>query len=230
MENEKKKLDLSGVKNFLKKAGCFFKKLYRMIVGFVAFIGIVAIVVVVLFSRAKIQNLETQLNVAREETSHVEITDIHIEHKLEQISELATYSYTYSNYKEVENTRTLWGMDIPGTKNKLEITYSGVIKAGFDEIPTPEVDETRKQIKFVLPEAKVLDNYIILDELQTTDKNNIFNPIGSAQVVSYFSEIQEDEQARAIEEGLLTKAEENAKTIIKNFFAEFEEYEVLFLG
>lgn len=182
-------------------------------------------------ANAKIKELEANLQAALQEKEKIEITNVHIEEKLSQISELATMSFEYTNQKRINNTREVFGVEIFGTTNTLDIIYSGVIKVGYDiQKVAYEVDVERKIIFLTLPDAEVLDNYIILDNLQCVEKNNIFNPIGTEDVTRYFAEIQEEELAIAIGNGIFTKAENQMKSIIENYFAAFPEYGVVFVS
>lgn len=177
----------------------------------------------------KIEEMEGRLGVLLKETEHVEIQRVQIEEKLELISELATSSFEYTNQKTISNTRQLLGFDIPGTTNVVELIYSGVIKVGYDvsEIKCVANEETL-QLIFTLPEAQVLDNYIILDTMQCNDKNNIFNPIGSDKIAQYFADIQAEELKAAEARGIYEDAEEQLKSIITNYFAVFSDYDVVF--
>ena len=65
-----------------------------------------------------------------------------------------------------------------------------------------EVDNERYLINVTIPEAKVLDNYIKLDDLQCVEKNSVFNPIGTAEVLEYFKGIEEEELQIAVEKGI----------------------------
>lgn len=221
-------LEVENEKKVEKRCTCIIKKIFRMVAP--ALIVSVVFVILLFLANAKIEELEAKLRAALQETEHIEITNVHIEEKLTQISELATMSFEYTNQKSVDNTRQILGVDIIGTTNNVDIIYSGVIKVGYDVYEISySVDEKRKLLKFTLPEAKVLDNYIVLDTMKCDDENNIFNPIGSEDIIGYFAEIQEEELAIAIDKGIFVEAEEQLKSIIRNYFAEFNEYEVLFV-
>ena len=197
----------------------------------VFFLAVIVILAVglLLLAQSRLDELELKLGAALQELEHVEISTVQIEEKLSLISELATSSFEYTNQKTISNTRQILGIDIPGTTNTVSITYEGIIKIGYDISQLRySVDETSLQICFELPEAQVLDNYIILDTLQCDDKNNIFNPIGSDTIALYFSDIQEEELARATEQGIFTEAENQLKSIITNYFAAFPDYTVVF--
>lgn len=162
-------------------------------------------------------------------TEKVEITNIHIEERLDAIGELSTYSFEYTNEKRIRDTREIFGTPIPGTTKEIDIIYSGVIKVGYEisEIYC-EVDNSNNKIYISIPEIKVLDNYIKLDDLQCKERNNILNPIGTNEITMYFQEIKAEELLIAEGQGIYEKAERQLKTIIEGLLAGFEDYEVVF--
>ena len=207
------------------------RRAYGKVLGYMIPFVLLLAAAVYLLSLAgdKIEEMEGQIGVLLKETEHVEIQRVQIEEKLDLISELATSSFEYTNQKTISNTRQLLGFDIPGTTNSVELIYSGIIKVGYDvsEIECL-ADEEDLQLIFTLPEARVLDNYIILDTMQCNDRNNIFNPIGSDKIAQYFADIQAEELKAAEARGIYDEAEEQLKSIITNYFAVFSDYEVVF--
>ena len=164
------------------------------------------------------------------QTEEEKVTDVYITKKLSEISEMSTYAYQYTNKKEISNTREIFGIKIPFTTNRVNITYKGIIKAGYnmDEIET-KVNNKSKNISVKLPKAQVFDNYILHDETKIEEENNIFNPVHVDSATKYFSEITAQELDKAKSLGLLTKAENKAKSIITNLFTEFPDYKVSFV-
>jgi len=202
-----------------EEAVLFYRKFKKLTLPLVIALGL--LVVLLLFAVVRIHDLEN---------AHPALTDDHIEETLTQIGELATTSFEYSNQKTVTDTRKIFGFDIPGTTKTVTIVYSGVIKVGYDVLTLPcAVDEAEKTLTFTLPQPTVLDNYIILDTLQCTDGNNILNPIGSEDIVGYFGEIEAEELARAEENGIYEQAEEQLKSILIHYFADFPDYTVSFV-
>ena len=160
----------------------------------------------------------------------IEITNVHIERKLEAIGEFATYSFEYRNEKRITDSREIFSKPIPGTKNQVDIIYSGIIKVGCNVSDISfEVDNTHYIIYVSIPEMEVLDNYIKLDDLQCKEKNNILNPIGSDEITMYFEEIQKEELALAEKDGIYSKAEEQLKKLIQELLAAFEDYVIVFV-
>ena len=162
-------------------------------------------------------------------SSRQEITAATVERRLDAIGELATYSMTYSGQTEVQNTRKVFGVDIPGTRNRVKIAYSGTIKVGYEVADIRvTVDPDAGAIRVSLPEAKVISNAIDEDSLQYEQRNNILNPIKGDMAAKYLDEVRAAELEQAEEMGLYEKAEENARRIIAENLAVFEGWEVAF--
>ena len=170
-----------------------------------------------------------QSNYTGEEYQVDKITVVQIEHVLEPISELSTYSDTYTGNTEGYDARQIGKINIPFTQNHVDITYTGVIKVGYDvsEIKI-DLDERNLVIHITLPEPKVNDNYIILDSLIFNNENNFLNPIQMEDLNIYFDGIQELELEKSKKEGIMEKAEEHMKALVQNALAEFSDYEVVF--
>lgn len=183
-------------------------------------------------ARATIESLQEQMLDLVRESEQNRVTNIIIEEKMKEIAELATASFEYSGLLSESNYREFFDTDvnIPFTRNKLEITYSGVIKVGYDvEQIHAKVDEESHTIYMTLPDAEVHDNYIIHDDMVFVQSNNPLNPISVDQVNGYLMEIEEAELARAEEQGIYELAERKIMHIIEAFFAEFPDYQIVFL-
>ena len=66
----------------------------------------------------------------REKSPHLDA--VVLEAQLNQISQLATVSYHYTNMAQFENSNDFYGVAIPFTTKKFILTYDGEIKAGVD--------------------------------------------------------------------------------------------------
>ena len=221
-----------------KKGGWIARKIMRSICSLILTLALLAICVLgfnyvleqknIAFAE-QMSELSTQLEEALQFQESLAVDNMKVEEKLSQIGELATSAFEYSGEKTIENTRQMMGVNIPGTTNRVKLEYSGVIKVGYDiaEIEY-SVDQEAKLIMIDLPMPKVLDNYIKLDGLKCTDNNNILNPIGSEDIIGYFTEIEAEELKSAIDKGIYQQAEEKLRSIIVNFMAAFPEYSVVF--
>jgi len=141
-----------------------------------------------------------------------------IETEINKIGELATVEYLYTDAGKFEDSNQIKGFNIPFTKKSFIVKWSGTIKAGINlENVKTEIDEDNKEIIVYLPKSEILshthdpDGFEILDE-----SNSIFNPIEVDDVNTFTTDNDSFTQQKAIERGLLEKADENAQTIIEN--------------
>lgn len=150
------------------------------------------------------------------------------------IGELATQvSYT-TQIKVVENAQTAWGIKLPFTTTKLIFSYDVETKAGYDFASIEwSVNEEGKAIQVKLPQAKVLSNSLITDSFKAYhEEESIFTPFKLEDTNQSMQEMEGLAQEKAIENGLLTKARENAEVIIRAFFSgvyDLNEYTVEFV-
>lgn len=169
-------------------------------------------------------DLEMPLEVQRRR-----VTVDEVEAQLFEISELSTYygEYTFDYGKE-EKRYWLEVLPILGTTNYIELKGRGIVKVGFDmnEIVVKVDDDT---IYIALPEAKLHDNYIVWDSLNCTEHNSILNPINFAQYQELINEIEQKGLDDVVERGIYKSANENFKTIIEAFLADFEGYEIVYM-
>lgn len=151
----------------------------------------------------------------------------------EDIGELATQSAYSSNTSVIDQSRDLFGFEIPFTQSKYVFSYDTVIKAGinFSDI-TWKVDENNKKIKINLPETKVLSNEIDEDSLKVYhDSESIFTNIELEETNKALSNLKDTAEKNAIENGLLENATMNAQTLVKSFVGQVYDlntYQVIF--
>ena len=146
-----------------------------------------------------------------------------VEMELKNIGELATHAGYYTNVQVIKSSRQIFGVDIPLTQSQFIFSYDGVVKAGVDFADIEiGVDEGRGQIVVTLPEVKVLSNEIDLDSLEIYDEsNNIFHPLNIDDINVSLIEMQEESEAKAIENGLLESARANAEALLRGMLAGF---------
>lgn len=146
-----------------------------------------------------------------------------VEMELKNIGELATHAGYYTNVQVIKSARQIFGVDIPLTQSQFIFSYDGVVKAGVDFADIEiGVDEGRGQIVVTLPEVKVLSNEIDLDSLEIYDEsNNIFHPLNIDDINVSLIEMQEESEAKAIENGLLESARANAEALLRGMLAGF---------
>lgn len=143
-----------------------------------------------------------------------------VKEEIQEIGELATVEYLYTDVGTFDASKTLFKTDwkLPLTQKSALITMDGVIKAGIDvEAVNITCDEAARTITVDIPEAKILSNELDENSLQVyNEKNGLFNEVTLEDGGSLRSEIKEKAQAKALENGILQQAEENAKYVIQS--------------
>ena len=106
-----------------------------------------------------------------------QLSSVTVEQQLQQISQLATTQYAYTNMGQFERGSDFYGIRIPFTTSRFIVSYSGVITAGVD-LSQAQVEVTDEQVTVTLPAAQILSHEIDPDSLEVFDETrSIFNPI-----------------------------------------------------
>lgn len=137
---------------------------------------------------------------------------------IQDIGELATVEYLYTDAGKFEDAAELFGKELKWsfTTKSFIAKWDGTIKAGIDirEVYAEENAET-KEIIVYLPEAKILSHEIDEDSVETLDQSNgLFNSVKVEDVREFDAISKEAMEEKVMEIGVLDKAFENAKDII----------------
>ena len=150
----------------------------------------------------------------RSETAKIDT--VVLQNQLSEIRELATVTYAYTNMAQFESSNDFYGVKIPFTTKSFILTYDGTIKAGVD-LSALDVRVTGDTITITLPEPEILSHEIPEDSIQVFDEtHNIFNPIQISDYTGFTRDQKALLEERAIENGLLDKASEQACTVVEN--------------
>lgn len=147
----------------------------------------------------------------------VVITSDTLKEQLNGIRELVTQEYIYTNADKRESTeKWLWGIDRPFSGNSLLVTYDGTIKAGVDLSQVDiSVDEETRTITVTLPPSKITDNNIPQESIEVVEvKNGLFNDVTFDNYNEFIAEQKVVMEKKAIDQGLLTKADEEARNAV----------------
>lgn len=141
-----------------------------------------------------------------------------INSEIQEIGELATVEYMFTNAAKYTDHKQIKNWNVPLTEKSFTLKWDGVIKAGVkvDQI-TVEVNETEKKIAVLIPPAEILSYDIDEDSVEVLDEtNNKFNPITVSDKVEFDAQTEQEMKDRAIENGILEKAQKSAEKIIRN--------------
>ena len=138
--------------------------------------------------------------------------------RLRSAQELVTVAYYYTNMGRFENHVDFYGWKVPLTTKSFIVSDDGVIKAGVDlggvEV---EVDETGKTVTVTLPDSGILSHEIPEDSIEVFDESdNIFNPITIEDYTGFTRDEKTAMEQRAIDNGLLTSADEQARSAVES--------------
>lgn len=170
--------------------------------------------------RQQVTALEKQLeesSIQWDDKPTTEITTDLITSEIKDIGELATIEYLYTDAGKFEDPKKLFNVNIPFTTKSFIVKWNGVIKAGvkIDEINV-EINKASKEIIIYMPNAEILSHEIDSNSIETLDeKDGLFNPVKVADVREFDAVSKDAIEQRAIENGILDKAYENAKEIIE---------------
>ena len=151
----------------------------------------------------------------------------------ENIGELATQSVRCTSVRTENKDRDLYGWTIPFTTSKLIYSYDTDIKAGMDFSQIRCDVYATKVIKVKLPKMKIMSSEIDYKSFKAYhEEESMFSPITMEEHNQSMTELVEQAQKDAIDNGLLEKAEENAKILVKTFIGQLydlDEYKVEFI-
>lgn len=138
---------------------------------------------------------------------------------IQEMGELITAEYYYSHAESYESLKKLSIITLPGTKVSFVYTVDGYIKAGIDfSKVSVTVDDESRTLKLVLPAAKIMSSEIDHDTFQTvSESTGIFADLSAEDVNKTFVHVKEMEEEKAITNGLLINADDNAAKILESF-------------
>lgn len=162
------------------------------------------------------QNAELQDEIKKLVLLIKEVNISYINSEIQNIGELATVEYLYTNAGKFEDAKELFDIKVPFTTKYFIAKWDGIIKAGIDitQVVAKENKEAKKIIVSI-PNAQILSHEIDEKSIETLDeRDGLFNKLTVENTREFDAVCKEDMELRAVENGLLEKALENAKGII----------------
>lgn len=135
---------------------------------------------------------------------------------IEDIGDLVTVEYNYTDILTYKDSLTLMDMKIPFTDKSYIIKYNGYIKAGVDLSKAVVKDMKETSIELDVPVATITDS--VLDEKSMVildQKNNIFNPLDLGDYQDTLKKELNARELKAKKDGLLERAQDNADKILR---------------
>ena len=139
-----------------------------------------------------------------------------IQDGLRDMGKLVTEEYYFT---EVLSNKKTVSFLFPIGDESYMVRYDGYIPAGIDFSRIGvTVDEDARTITVSLPEAEMKDPVIDYESIQILDeKHTIFTDITAEERNKAVLEFQENARKKALEKGILKRADENAELVVKNF-------------
>ena len=162
---------------------------------------------------------KTNANVEESKETTPVITSETVKSQLKALHELATYEYIYTNADKRESSeKWLFGWERPFSGKSILVTYDGTIKAGIDlNESTVDVNEEAHKIIITLPDSKIISNEIPQESISIVEvKNGLFNDVTFDNYNDFISEQKAVMEQKAIDRGILEKADEEAKALIES--------------
>lgn len=142
------------------------------------------------------------------------LSSITVENQLQQISQLATVRYSYTNMGQFEHSNDFYGIKLPFTTKRFIVAYDGTITAGVD-LSQAQVTVSDQKVTISLPAPQILSHQVDPDSLEIFDETtSIFNPITIEDYTGFQADQQGVMEDKAIQGGLLTQAKDQAQTAI----------------
>ncbi len=151
-----------------------------------------------------------------------EITADIIRDGLEKMGFLVTQRYFFTEVISFSSVKKLFNsIELGFTESSYLATYDGEVSAGIDFADvTVEKDDELKKITVHLPAAEIRSIDIDPNSFELYSEEKGFNnPVSVKDFNTSLVELEINAREKAIEKGLLTQADENAKSVILNFIA-----------
>ena len=154
-----------------------------------------------------------------------------MEDGLRDMGVLMTGEYSFTEVVSFSKVSQLWGMELGFTESSYLCSYDGVVTAGVDlSALRVEKDEDTHIITVTRPAAAIQSIDIDPESFALhAEKISRLNPLSAADFNDSLRELENNAAARAVEKGLLTRADSNADKMIRQFvggLADLSVYEL----
>ena len=148
-----------------------------------------------------------------------EVTIEEIRAGLSDMGVLLTEEYCFTDVVSFSSVKKLFNLELGITESSYLATYDGVVAAGVDFTAIRlSRDETQNRITVTVPKAQIL--YIDIDPQSFrlhSEKAGVGNPVSAADFNDSLVELEQTARQKALDRGILDKADENARRIIRTF-------------
>ncbi len=135
---------------------------------------------------------------------------------------LVTQEYYFTQVETYTKEKDIL-FNVLKSSSELVYSYDGSVFAGIDfEKITLSKDDSNKKIIVDLPDAEIQTVTVDKDTFKVySEKDYIWNPLDISDYNLSLSEFEDAAREKAIDSGILDRAEEQAEIIISNFISNF---------
>ncbi len=140
---------------------------------------------------------------------------------LNDMGVLLTAEYDFTQVISYSSIKKLFSIELGITESSYLASYDGVVRAGVDfEKIRLERDDERRVVTVKMPAAEILGVDIDPESFQLySEKTGLGNPVSAADFNSSLVELEAKAREKALQRGVLERADENARRIVRNFIA-----------
>ena len=153
------------------------------------------------------------------------VTDINVEtveEGLRDMGFLITQEYFFTDAVSNSKSFQISNIKLGFTQSSYVGLYDGEVTAGID-FTRISVSKSGKELIVTLPQAEIKNIDIDPDSFRVvSEKSGVFTRISADDYNASLSELENTARERALEIGILEKANDNAKLIIENFIMAFD--------
>ena len=137
---------------------------------------------------------------------------------MREVGVLVTEEYYFTEVVSFSSIKKLWKIDLGITESSYLASYDGVVRAGVDLTGAEVVkDDGQKRVTVTLPAAEIQGVDIDPESFRLySEKAGLGNPISAEDFNNSLIELENTAREKALERGVLERADENARVLIRN--------------
>ena len=150
-----------------------------------------------------------------------EITAEILQDGLRDMGLLVTEEYCFTEVVTFSSMKKIFNLELAVTESSYVAGYDGVVTAGIDfSFARIQKDDEAGRIIVTLPAAEIIgvdidpESFVLYDE-----RIRPWNPISAEDYNSSLIELEQQAREKALGRGILEKADNNARTLVKNMIA-----------
>lgn len=136
---------------------------------------------------------------------------------IEQVVELSTSKYNYSNIVTITKDKSFKNIKIPFTEKSFIIKYNGVIKGGVNSKDLDINSINKDSITIDIANCSIIDHYIDEENVYIYDvKNALFNRVEVNEVIEELANSKKEYEEKVIKEGFMEDIKSSTKKSLES--------------